>query len=271
MASRQTAASKLLATRGRKIAAAMLAAFIASIGAGLGARALTQAESATRKALGGPDVPLQVHVMRPGTFPSDHPYAPYYIVPKSETSSPSELESSELAGDELFDFAFAERHGAVAGSPEIVRLQLRARGSEPVTIDDVKIRVAKREPPVDGWYVLSAGCGGLEVRTAAIDLDTPTPKVDFFDAGTPEKQLTLFVTNTNIEVLQLQASTESSTVDWSAEVFYSGPEGDGSVVVDDGGKPFRVTAETESDGYSLLINPTKLVREPSWDEGIQAC
>ena len=123
---------------------------------------------------------------------------------------------------------------------------------------------------MDGWYVLSGGCGGLEVRTAAIDLDAPTPKVDFFDKGIPEKQLALFVTNTNIEVIQLQASTEKSTVDWTAEVFYTGPEGDGSVVVDDGGKPFRVTTEIGSDGYSLEINPTKIIREPSWDAGIQA-
>jgi hypothetical protein len=271
MASRQTAASKLFATRGRRIGAAIGAAFLASVGAGIGAWTMTKAESVTKNALSGPNVPLQVDPLRAGTFPSDHPYAPYYIVPKSETSSPSELESSELETDEPFDFAFAERHGAVAGSPQIIRLQLRARGSEPVTIDDVKIRVAKRAPPVDGWYVLSGGCGGLEVRTAEFDLDTPTPKVDFFDKGTPEKQLALFVTNTDIEVLQLQASTKRSTVDWTAEVFYTGPDGDGSVVVDDDGKPFRVTSETGSDGYSLLINPTKIVREPSWDAGIHAC
>jgi hypothetical protein len=271
MASRQTAASKLFATRGRKIAAGISAAFIASIGAGLGARALTQAESATKKALGGQNVPLQVRVMRPGTFPSDHPYAPYYIVPNSDSSGPHELDSAELAGDEPFGFAFAQRHRAVAGAPEIIRLQLRGRRSEPVTIDDVKIHVAERAPPVNGWYVLSGGCGGLEVRTAAIDLDAPTPKVDFFDKGIPEKQLTLFVTDTNIEVLQLQASTKTSTVDWTAEVFYSGPDGDGSVVVDDRGKPFQVTAETASDGYELEINPIKFVREPSWDAGIHAC
>jgi hypothetical protein len=275
MASRQTAASKrgIFATRGRKIAAAIGAAFLASLGAGIGARALNSAENASKRVLAGSNAPIQVRVMPPGSFFAGHPFAPYYVVPKSEVSSPEKLDPTELTGDEPFDFSFAQRHGAIPGSPEIVRFQIRGRSDEPVTIDDIKIHAVRRTAPLQGWYVASPGCGGLAIRTAEIDLDAPTPRVSFVDQSGSEKRITLFVTRTDIEVIELQASTEQSMVDWTAEVFYSGPDGDGSVTVDDGGRPFRVTTESASDGYRLQFFPKKAVtREPSWDEnGIAAC
>jgi hypothetical protein len=275
MASEQTAASKrgLLATRGRKIAAAIGAAFLATLGAGLGARALNSAESATKNALGGSEAALDVRVVEPDTFPVGHPYAPYYVIPKSELSGPEKLDHSELEGNQPFDFAYAQRHQAVPGSPEIVRLQFRARGDEPVTINDIKIDVVQRSAPLDGWYIAQPGCGGLVVKIAEVDLDTPTPTVRYIGQGAPEENITLFVTRTDIEVIELQVGTEKSMVDWTAEVFYSGPDGDGSVTVDDDGRPFRVTTETGSDAYTVTGFPNiKIVREHSWDaNGIFAC
>jgi hypothetical protein len=272
MASRQTAASKLFATRGRKIAAGISAAFIASLGAGLGARALTQAESATKKALAGSSPPIQIRIAKPGTFEAGHPYSPYFVIPKTELADPEHVDSAELSGNEPFGFEFAQRHRGVAGSAQIVRLQLRAKGDEPVTIDAIKAHVVDRRPPLEGWYVASPGCGGLTVRTATVNLDAPSPEVQVLDdTGAPLKNTTLFVTRTNIEVLELQASTEKSMVDWNLELFYSGPDGDGSVTVDDAGKPFRVTTESASDGYEP-VSATQVKREHAWDaNGIVAC
>jgi hypothetical protein len=60
-------------------------------------------------------------------------------------------------------------------------------------------------------------------------------------------------------------------VDWNLELFYSGPDGDGSVTVDDAGKPFRVTTESASDGYEP-VSATQVKREHAWDaNGIVAC
>jgi hypothetical protein len=130
----------------------------------------------------------------------------------------------------------------------------------------------ERTAPLDGWYVASPGCGGLAVRTALVDLDARRPEVQLLDdTGAPAKNLTLFVTRTNIEAVEIQASTEKSMVDWNLELFYSGANGDGSVTVDDGGKPFRVTTESGSDGYRP-VGATKVKREHAWDaNGIAAC
>jgi hypothetical protein len=281
MASRQAAAKRkgILATRGRKIAAAIAAAFLASIGAGIGARTLTGAESVTKKALAGSSAPIEVRVMPHGSFFGGTPIGQYYVVPKSDTSSPNDLDPAELSGDSgdnPFNFALSERHHGVEGSPQIVRLQIHAKGDEPVTINAVKIHVAKRAAPIKGWYVVSGGCGGLAVRTAEIDLDSPMPVAHFLDKfGAPSaKHMTLFVTRTTIEQIELQASTRKSLVDWTAEVFYAGPDGEGSLTVDDGGQPFRVTSETASDGYTLsFVDARKVIeREHSWDgSGISMC
>jgi hypothetical protein len=274
MASRQTAASKLLATRGRKIAAAIGAAFLASIGAGIAARTLNSAESVTKKALAGSSAPLEIRVAAPGTFEAGTPIGQYYVTPKSEMSSPTALDSAELSGNDPFNFAFARNHSGVEGSPQIVRLQLRAKGDEPVTINAITVHVVRRAAPIQGWYAISAGCGGLTVRTASVNLDAPKPEVQLLDdLGAPKKDIALFVTRTDIELIELQASTEKAMVDWTAEVFYSGPKGDGSVTVDDGGHPFRVTTETASDGYELNFGPgPKVKRQHKWDEnGISVC
>jgi hypothetical protein len=269
----QTAASNLFATRGRKIGAAIAAAFLASIGAGIGAWTMTKAESVTKSALAGASAPLQIRVKPPGTFFAGNPIGQYYVVPKREVPSPTDLDAAELAGDDPLDFAFAQRHGAIEGSPQAVRLQLRAKGDDPVTINAIKIHVVKRAAPVQGWYAVSPGCGGIEVKTAEIDLDEPQPSVHFVDLGPPNKNTTLFVTRTDIEEIELQASTEKSMVEWTAKFFYSGPDGDGSVSVDDHGRPFRVTTESASDGYKLNFGEgPRVKREHSWDgTGISTC
>ena len=277
MASRQTAAPKrgILATRGRKIAAAIAAAFLASIGAGLGARTLSSAENVTKKVLSGSSAPIVVRVTPKGTFFGGTPMGHYYVVPKSESSGPEDLDPAELTGEHPLDFAFAQRHSAVEGSPQLVRLQLRAKGDEPVTINAIKVHVERRAPPVQGWYAVSGGCGGLETRTATIDLDSPNPEAQLLDeTGAPNKRTTLFVTRTDIEQIELQASTKESMVDWTAELFYSGPDGDGSIAVNDDGRPFRVTTETASDGYQLAFfeEGPKFKREHRWDgSGISMC
>jgi hypothetical protein len=283
LASEQTAASRrgLLATRGRKIAAAIGAAFLATIGAGIGARVLNNAESVTRKALSGSRAPIQVRVMAHGTFLASGPIGQYYVVPKSEVSSPTDLDPAELPSlDNPFNFAFAQRHNAVEGSPQAVSLHLRARGDEPVTINAIKVHVVGRTAPVKGWYAVSGGCGEMAVRTALVDLDSPNPEAHFLDElGAPNKRITLFVTRTDIEQIELQASTRKAMVDWTAEVFYSGPDGDGSIAVDDHGQPFRVTTETASDGYSLAFSTApseegrpEFEREHRWDgTGISMC
>jgi len=45
-------------------------------------------------------------------------------------------------------------------------------------------------------------------------------------------------------------------------------------VIDDGGRPFRVTSERSSDGYTTKFDDAgrvQVAREHGWDDGISAC
>jgi hypothetical protein len=169
------------------------------------------------------------------------------------------------------DFDWTSK-GAIAGSPQIVRLELRATGDEPITVNALRVKVARRAAPLQGWFFANPGCGAEQVRVANVDLDAPTPTVEYEDTEGSSKQLTLSVTRTDVELIEIHARTRTAMVDWTGEVFYSGPDGNGSIEVDDEGRPFRVTSETESDGYRRSIDqPPTLEREPSWDNGIVAC
>lgn len=268
----------LLATRGRKIAAVVGAAFLAGVGSGIAAWVVSATKEAVR---GGPGLPLQIRVARSGTFFSGADFAPYDVIPVSRVAGPAVLTRAQLidqVGDEgVVDFGWAQEHGGVAGSPQVVRLEIRARTDEPVTITAIKAIVLRRRPPVDGWYVVSPSCGPEPVRAAEVDLDAPVPNVVYTsaDGSTQGKELAFTVTRTDLELIEIHAVTRSERVAWRAEVFYSGPNGDGSIAVDDGGRPFVVTTERRSAGFSpdsRAGRALKLRRRHDWDRvGIQAC
>jgi hypothetical protein len=269
-----------LSVRQKAAAGTIATAFLVAVGGTLATWAMRGAESATQQVFelgNASDAPISVHVLEPGSYLSAHVYAPYYVVPKDQVASPQDLPQPEIANEAtFFDHAWAQRHGAIAGSPQIVRLEIRAKGDEPITVNAIRADVVAREEPVEGWYVASPVCGVEPVRTAVIDLDQPSPTAQFRDESGSPAPLTLSVTRTDVELVELQAASEQSTVDWVAEVMYSGPEGEGSVTVSEDGDPFRVSSEQASDGYTLGFanetgSPTP-VREQSWDaNGITAC
>ena len=272
----------LLATRGRKIAAIVGAAVLAGIGGGIATWLLTAAETTTKRVFAGAaSKALVLRVAAPGTFWSNHPYAPYYVVPysrfshgpngisKGDLSAMSEAEKNDIG----IDFAWMRAHGGVAGSPQVVRLELRGTTEEPVTVTAIRALVVERSAPVRGWYVAAPGCGAVPVRSADINLDSPNAPVKMIDPQTGKRILAVSVTRTDTEQIELHAYTKKA-VAWRARLFYSDAKGDGSMIIDDAGKPFRVTSEDPSDGYRAagFDNNPGFTREHQWDRrGLGAC
>lgn len=264
-------------TKGRKIALWVAGAILAGIGGGIYAALQGGAESTTKRLLhrsGGQA--LQVHVLASGTFFSGSAVGPYYVVPRSRVSSPGEIPRQQLARmvkSEGF-VSWSEQHGGVAGSPQVVRLELRSPADEPVTVTAIRPEIVARTPSLQGWFVASPGCGGEAVRIAALDLDASPPTVAYFgqDGGNTSRLLALSVSRTDAEQIELHASTRKAMVTWRAIVFYTDRKGAGSVTVPEGGAAFRVTSERASEGYRPELGgaPT-LTREHAWDNGIKAC
>jgi hypothetical protein len=245
---------------------------------GIGGYIATAIWTGAGKVLHPTGPPLEVHVVPTDVYNSGHPWAPYFIVPYSVAAGPEALPARARRSPTTFvDPMLVRDRRAVAGSPQIVRLRLRGLDDRPVTVNGIRALVTKRDRPVGGWYVaITPGCGGDVVRTAPIDLDRPSRPVAFRGLAGAREQIALSVTRSDIELVQLEAVTDGA-VEWKARVDYSAADGDGSVTVDDGGRPFRVSSEAASRGYRAEYSgrpqsPSKLVRMPEWDgNGITWC
>jgi hypothetical protein len=220
-------------------------------------------------------VPVRVRVLAPGTFESAHAYAPYYVVPRSRVADPSKL--SRAATNQFVtrpEAALAK--GALPGSPQVVRLELRSTTNARVIVGSVRFNVVSAARPLKGWFTAQPACTETRVRVARVNLDTRPQAVRYVDAGSAStRTLDLELDRLTPAVLELQAATKRRRVAWTATLSVSRDGGPPQkVTVDDGGKPFRVTAVRSSRGYTPRFGATGVsgfARERSWDGGVKGC
>jgi hypothetical protein len=220
--------------------------------------------------------PVKVRVLLPGSFDSAHPYAPYYVVPDKRFASPAQL-SKAATNSFVTRPEAALGKGGQAGSPQIVRLELRSTTDEPVTVDGVSFHVVSSARPLKGWFTAQPACSSVRVRVARLDLDARRRAVRYVDAkGASSRALSLALKRSAPALLELQAATRNRRIAWTAELSISRSGGRSqTVAVDNGGQPFRVTSPRRSRGYAPEFGATGItgfVRQRSWDGGrIKGC
>jgi hypothetical protein len=201
--------------------------------------------------------PVTVRVLAPGTFQAAHALAPYYVVPDKRVASPADL--SEASTNRFFTRPEAAlSKGGQAGSPQVVRLELRSTTDDPVTVEGVSVDVVSDARPLKGWFTAQPTCDFKRVRVARISLDSRRRAVRYVSAaGASSRKLSLPLERARPAVLELQAATRRKRVAWVARLSVSH---DGAaaqtVTVDDGGEPFRVTSARDSRGYAPAFGAT---------------
>ena len=121
-------------------------------------------------------------VLRPGSFAAAHPYAPYYVVPRKRFTRPVEAHDASRATSCVSKPESTLSKGALAGSPQIVRLSLRATSGEPVKVEGVGYTVVSDARPLRGWYTALPGCEIEPVRCAKLNLDRRRAAVRYVGA-----------------------------------------------------------------------------------------
>lgn len=235
----------------KKYSALLLVAFIGSVGAFLG----TSSTDFFSK-LFDTKTDLNVTVIPYGEFYPGSAQAAYKIVPFSALN-PKDLNIDTISHEELIK-RFDSANG-LEGSAQFVRLELRSNTPDPVIIQKINVEIVGRSEPSKGWFLaLDGGCGASYTRVADADLDELNP--EFKINLTPDEWDTrespvraLEITNTEIEILELHVSSSMHTIEWYAEIIYSGKNGKGSITIDNQGKPFKFTTEVGSTKYSLSI------------------
>ncbi|UCM87095.1 helix-turn-helix domain-containing protein [Streptomyces marincola] len=166
-----------------------------------------------------------------------------YLVdrPPGEVPAPPVAQDAEPWADEL---------GAVHGESAIVEATVRTARPAAVVVEAVHIRVEERRAPLD-WplFDMAMGCGGsLTPATFAVDLDKERPVARPVaghdgDTGTdlPPPALPFAVTAEEPLVLRVEAVAGTCDCSWSIEVEWNSGDERGTLVIDDGGVPFRTS------------------------------
>jgi len=201
--------------------------------------------------------PLRVSVLAAGTFESAHPFAPYYVVPRKRFRDPSEL-SRQARNKIVTKPESALAKGALAGSPQIVRLQLRATSGDAVTLEGVRFNVVSDARPLKGWFTALSGCSATPVRRAQADLDSKRATARYVSANrVVSRSLALEVKRSAPQIIELRVGTRKHRIAWTADLSLKDADGHTSTVgVDDGGEPFRVTSASRSRGYEPVYGAT---------------
>jgi hypothetical protein len=199
--------------------------------------------------------------------------APNFVFPRSLRPSAVPMsilrESNNDPASAESDFgAWAQRHGGLIVDPE-VQITLRAPSAQPVIVTSITVRVLRRFPARPGWFNAWYGCGGVfNVRTEQVNLAADPIKTEWRGrSGVLKIPPVLRVTDTDNEVIDVEVYTAKPQVDdWVIDVTYLADGHEGSLRVDNNGRPFVVTSLLGSIAYSDR-GPLRLLRDPSVDPG----
>jgi hypothetical protein len=172
-------------------------------------------------------------------------YNPEFIVQRSI----AEVGPPPNGDDEQGRYRWAKEMGAVDAFATVLRLVIRGRSESPVTLHGLEVEVVERRPPLPGTLLTYSGQGaGQDVRHFTVQLDKEPSTVKYVtDEGAEEVPFPYRVSQTELEVFDIFAYSLQDYVEWRLRLAYTDDEGAGTMVIDDGGKPFQTTAHGGSD------------------------
>ncbi|GGZ79489.1 helix-turn-helix domain-containing protein [Streptomyces echinoruber] len=154
---------------------------------------------------------------------------------------------------------WAAAYGAVSSGERRVALTVQGTGKETVVLEALHVRVVAKGAPL-AWndYSMGVGCGG-DVDTSAFDIDldsgSPTVTVKKGRRDFPYK-----VSESDPEVFYLTARTKAHDVRWDLTLDWSSGNRRGTVHIDDGGVPFRTSADVGRPGYDYPLGGGEWIR-----------
>lgn len=144
---------------------------------------------------------------------------------------------------------WARALGGIGGGHMLLQLTATGNTDDAVVLTSLNVRVVGKRAALS-WpvYALGDGCGsGVTPQTFDIDLDDSQPLAKPVagqdgDVVVPAKNFPFKVSTRDPQVLNLNVHTEGHDVSWYLEVGWSSGGQQGTVRVNDGGKPFRTSA-----------------------------
>jgi hypothetical protein len=136
----------------------------------------------------------------------------------------------------------------------MLEIALQATSAKSVLLTGLDIDVLHRRPPLAGLLLASPGTGApLDVRHFEVDLDPSTPTVKAYEEHFEQNELGLWtrpadfpfkVSESDPEYFQILFSTTTCDCEFVGVLRWIADGRKGQTRIDNGGKPFRLTART---------------------------
>ncbi|MET9656440.1 helix-turn-helix transcriptional regulator [Streptomyces sp. NPDC006510] len=144
--------------------------------------------------------------------------------------------------------SWARALGGVDGGRMLLEITVQGKSEEAVVLRGLHVRTLSRKAPLP-WsaYSMGEGCGsGITPQSFDVDLDDNRPTLTPVagqqgDTRVPPKDFPFRVSSTDVEVFDLDAHVEGHDVSWYLELEWSSGGREGTLRIDDGGKPFRTS------------------------------
>ncbi|MFE1577397.1 helix-turn-helix domain-containing protein [Streptomyces fradiae] len=150
--------------------------------------------------------------------------------------------------------------GGAPGENVLTELAVQGTGEETVVLHALRVRVVDRAAPLPGnAYWMGVGCGGeMTPMGLDINLDAAQPRVVPVagrqgDRVIPASDFPYKVSATDPQVLKVTAHTAGHSVRWYLELEWSSGGRQGTLRIDDRGRPFEVSALTGRSQYGYPL------------------
>ncbi|MGW6915371.1 helix-turn-helix domain-containing protein [Kitasatospora sp. NPDC054939] len=153
---------------------------------------------------------------------------------------------------------WAAAYGAVSSHEQRLALTVQGTGAETVVLEALHVRITAKGAPL-AWndYSMGVGCGG-EVDTKSFDID--------LDRGSPvitgkggQRDFPYKVSKSDPEVFYVTARTRAHDVRWDLTLDWSSGSRRGTIRIDNGGVPFRTSANVNRPGYDYPLGTSEWI------------
>ncbi|MFJ2268751.1 helix-turn-helix domain-containing protein [Streptomyces sp. NPDC087849] len=184
-------------------------------------------------------VPLSATI---SSYNWEEPCGKYYVLDQKPNDVPPPPPPQDTRG-------WARALGGVDGGNMLLEVTVQGKSGQAVVLNGLHVRTLSRKAPL-AWsaYSMGEGCGsGITPQSFDIDLDDGRPTLTPVagqqgDVRVPPKDFPFRVSSTDVEVFDLNAHVEGHDVSWYLELEWSSGGREGTLRIDDGGKPFRTSS-----------------------------
>ncbi|MFI2431299.1 helix-turn-helix domain-containing protein [Streptomyces sp. NPDC018693] len=183
----------------------------------------------------------------------ENPCGPHFLVDRRPEQVPPPPSEPDARG-------WVNALGGVTAGQQLLALTVQGTGKATVVLKDLHVRVVEKSAPL-AWndFAMGVGCGG-DVETVAFEVD--------LDAGRPalspragQRDFPYKVSESDPEVFYVFADARAHNVSWYLELDWSSGDQQGTVRVDDNGKPFRTSGNVGRPAYTYPLGSSEWGRD----------